>query len=248
MSLCLNNPNYNKNNSNEERNNFSALKKIKSISKQYLNNKYGTKCNNLKYNYLGAIVEALIYDKKAHIVAVFKDYMILDYVEEFLKRFYFSKESTQRIPKFSKFYKNYLKFFCSPTLREAFSNELIHNRSEKKAEFFYKKNYKNKKRDNESSVHDKGLCEESETSEESEENEQKNDNILFNSVVRKRIGKYSPIRTSMALSENGSKLKKSNSGLLITYSNEKSLFNIVDGLELCKSFIIKKNQKKINKS
>ena len=245
MSLCLDNPNNNNKNekkNNEEKNNFTSLKKVISKSKQILSDKYGTKRNNLKYNYLGVIIDALIYNKNAHIVAVFKDYMIIDYLEEFMRRFYAKKESIQRIPKFSKFYKNYLKFFCSPTLRETFSNELIHDRLEKKAEFFYKKNYTSKKGDKDSSVHDKGLCEESETSEESEENENKNENTLFNSVVRKKIEKYSPIRTSMALPENGSKLKKSDSGLLITYSNEKSLFNIVDGLELSKSYIIKKNQ------
>ena len=245
MSLCLNNPNFN--NIKNEKNITTPLKKIIYTSKQYLNIKYGTKSNNLNYNYLGLIMETLIFNKNTHLVSVFKDYMIIDYVEEFLKRYYNSRESTERIPKFSNFYKNYLKFFCSPTLRECFYNDLIHNRLEKKAEFFYKKNYNSKKLNNDSSLKDKGLCEESETSEESEENENSKDKIektFFNTAIRKRIEKYSPIRTSMALPESGSKLKKSNSGLLITNSNEKSLFNIVNGLDLKNSFIIKKNPKK----
>ena len=254
MSLCLNNPNFN-NIKNEKQNNLTIgeknintpFKKIIYTTKQYLNNKYGTKSNNLNYNYLGLIMKTLIFNKNTHLVSVFKDYMIIDYVEEFLKRYYNNWESTERIPKFSNFYKNYLKFFCSPTLREYFYNDLIHNRLERKAEFFYKKNYNSKKNNNDSSLIDKGLCEESETSEESEENENSKNKIektFFNTAIRKRIEKYSPIRTSMALPESGSKLKKSNSGLLITNSNEKSLFNIVNELDLKNSFMIKKNPKK----
>ena len=221
MSLCSNNLRYNnikneKQNykSNGERYNFTPLKKIISKSKEYLNNKYGTKQDKLKYNYIGLVMEALIYNKNAHLVALFKDYMIIDYIDEFLKRFYLSQESLERIPKLSKFYINYLKFFCSPTLREIFSNELIHKRLEKKAECFYKKNYKNKKI-SESSEQDKGDCEDSEISEKSDEATNSMDdknskigNTIFNENIRNKIDNYTPVHSSMVLPENGSKLKK----------------------------------------
>jgi hypothetical protein len=42
-------------------------------------------------------MEALIFNKNAHLVALFKDYMIIDYIDEFLKRFYLRNESLERI-------------------------------------------------------------------------------------------------------------------------------------------------------
>ena len=236
--------------SNKEKENISInkeiitsnpLKKIYITSKKYLNNKYNSKSNNLEYNYLGLIMDILIFNKKTHLISIFKDYMISNYLDEFLKRYYKRKESLKKIPKFSKFYKNYLKFFCSPTLREFFCNELIHERLEKKAHIFYNKNNKNNKKSI-SSEQNKGLYEDSETSEDSDEeiNNNKNNHVektFFNENIRKKIEKYSPIHTSIELPKNGSKLRKSKSYLLINNSNEKSLFNIIDEL----------NKKKIKK-
>ena len=74
--------------------------------------------------------------------------MIWDYIEEFLKRYYKEEESNERVPKFANFYKNYLKFFCVPTFKDIFCNEMIHNYSEKKAELFYNENYRSKKEKN----------------------------------------------------------------------------------------------------
>ena len=44
--------------------------------------------DNLNYQYIGLVMHNLIFNKGSHLVSVFKDYMIVDYVEEFLKRFY----------------------------------------------------------------------------------------------------------------------------------------------------------------
>ena len=43
--------------------------------------------------------------KVLSIVAVFKDYMIADYIDEFLKRYFIVEECKELIPKFSKVYK-----------------------------------------------------------------------------------------------------------------------------------------------
>ena len=119
----------------------------------------------------------LIFNKNTHLVSVFKDYMIIDYVEEFLKRYYKLNESHYNLPQFSTFYKNYLQFFCSPTLKNLNANNLIHNRCEKKAEFFYNENYLNKKNNTSSSEQNNGVCEDSDSSEE-EENENDNENSI----------------------------------------------------------------------
>ena len=241
MSKCIDSQN-NINNTNKENSksykclNNNPTNKLKDIMKNYLNKKYGYK-GKIKYQYIGLIMHNLIYNKSTHLVALFKDYMIIDYREEFFKRYYKLYESTYKVPKFALFYTNYLKFFCAPTLIDLYINNLIHNRAEKKAEFFYNENYKNKKSDNSSSDQDMGLCEDSESSEGENDNSINSKNKFFNETIRKKIEKYSPINTSIVLPESGSKFKKSESFLLVTDSNEESLFNIIYGI----------NKKKLSK-
>ena len=208
-----------------------TYKELKKIALNQVHKRYGAKAK-LKYTYKGLIMENLIFNKNTHLVSVFKDYMIWDYIEEFLKRFYKNEESEERVPKFASFYKNYLKFFCVPTFKDIFCNEMIHNYSEKKAELFYNENYKSKKEKN-SLQEDYGLVEESESDEDSDTSNNNNNNIektIFNETVKKKIEKYSPINTSMVLPESEAKLKPDDSGLLITSSNETSLVNIMKGM------------------
>ena len=240
MSISLNNmPTFNINNKELEINrikndyNLLSINYIKDKIRINLYNKYENK-NDLKYQYLGLIMQNLIFNKNTHLVSVFKDYMIVDYIEEFLKRFYTLEESNYKLPQFSSFYKNYLKFFCSPIIKNLNINYLIHNRCEKKAEFFYNANYVNKKDNNSTSEHNNGVCEDSDSSEQEEENENENsfkktleNNTFFDDKIIKKIEKNTPINSSMALPESGSKLKKDESGLLESESNqEESLIKI----------------------
>ena len=207
-----------------------TFKEIKKIAMNRIYKRYGAKAK-IKYQYIGFIMENLIFNKNTHLVTTFKDYMIWDYIEEFLKRYYKNKESSERVPKFASFYKNYLKFFCIPTFKDIFCNEMIHNYTEKKAELFYNENYR-KKKENNSYQEDCGIYEESESDEESD-SKISNNNIektIFNETVKKKIERYSPINTSMALPESDTKLKPDDSGLLITSSNETSLVNIMKGM------------------
>ena len=93
------------------------------------------------------IISNLINCKNNHFLAVFKDYLISDYIEEFLKRIYMLNESIDRIPKLYNYYKNYLLFFCKPTFIDSFSNVIVKNYGEKHAENFYKINMKKKNKD-----------------------------------------------------------------------------------------------------
>ncbi len=210
-----------------------TFKELKKFAMNQIYQKYNSK-SKLKFKYLGLIMENLIFNKNTHLVSTFKDYMIWDYIEEFLKRYYKVIESKERVPKFASFYKNYLKFFCIPTFKDLYCNDMIHNFSEKKAELFYNENYRNKKEKN-SFQEDYGVLEESESDDEDSEsrNSKSNMNIektIFNETVKKKIEKYSPINTSMALPESDTKLKPDDSGLLITSSNETSLVNIMNGM------------------
>ena len=227
-----------------------TFKELKKIAMNRIHKRYGPKAK-LKYQYIGFIMENLIFNKNTHLVSTFKDYMIWDYVEEFLKRYYNDKESGERVPKFALFYKNYLKFFCIPTFKDIFSNEMIHNFNEKKAELFYNENYK-KKKENNSYQEDCGIYEESESDEESDSKTMNNniEKTIFNETVKKKIERYSPINTSMALPESDTKLKPDDSGLLVTSSNESSLVNIMKGMIPPPPPVpkIKKNSKNNNNS
>ena len=70
-----------------------------------LGRKYGdchVEFENLK------VVNDLIYNEQTHVVSIFKDYLILDDINEFLKRFYKSdSESHVRLPKLCEFYQKY---------------------------------------------------------------------------------------------------------------------------------------------
>lgn len=57
------------------------------------------------------IINDIIYNESTHIVSVFKDYLILDDISEFLKRRYASFETKPRLTKIYEFYDKYSKVF-----------------------------------------------------------------------------------------------------------------------------------------
>ena len=50
------------------------------------------------------VISDLIYNEPAHVVSVFKDYLILDDINEFLKRRYNKHDASLRLPKLCNFY------------------------------------------------------------------------------------------------------------------------------------------------
>ena len=112
---------------------------------KYFMKKMVIKYNILPNEYNLMKLENFIEAKYCHSLARFKELLIFNYDEEFLKRFYSRKESLKKIPLFSEFYKSYLKFFCFPTLAELKLNELIEDMVENKAKAFYNENYTNEK-------------------------------------------------------------------------------------------------------
>ena len=111
--------------------NFLECRKIvfKKISKKYTKNLYNINTIN-----------SFIFNRNTHLVSLFKDFMIWDYQEEFLKRFYKTEEILIRLPKFFDFYLNYLNFFSQPTLNNFSFNEILQDNCEEKAELFYQNN------------------------------------------------------------------------------------------------------------
>ena len=112
---------------------------------KYFMKKLVIKYNILPNEYNLMKLENFIEAKYCHSLARFKELLLFNYDEEFLKRFYTRRESLKKIPLFSDFYKSYLKFFCFPTLAELKLNELIEDMVENKAKAFYNENYSNEK-------------------------------------------------------------------------------------------------------
>ena len=102
FSKCYSNNNTNTNISNK---NKITQKKILSIISNNLKTYSITKKN---YNIY--IINSIIFDQKNHIVTEFKNYLLWDETSEFLKRYYKSVESIDRLPNISQYYETYTLF------------------------------------------------------------------------------------------------------------------------------------------
>ena len=136
-------------NTNSSTNKISDKKNVFDLTQKKLWIKLKNKYNCNKKIYDSFILEVLLNNVSCHLVSLFKEKMIIDYIDEFLHRKYKILESAERLPKFYKYYKNYLIFFCNPIFKDMKFNKLIQNNGEKKAEVYYKQNYlKSKSIDN----------------------------------------------------------------------------------------------------
>ena len=97
--------------------------------------------HNRKYERMK--INNLLISKNSHFVSLFKDYLIFDFIDEFLRRFYSIKEILLRLPKFPNYYKNYLKFFCIPIFSDFYANKILSSYGEIKAEIYYNSTYGN---------------------------------------------------------------------------------------------------------
>ena len=220
-----------------------SLKKIEYITKTYLKNEYGPNCN-IKYTYSYQVIENLINHKCTHLYSIFKDNMINEYIDEFLKRFYRKRESHKKIPQFALFYTNYQKYFCTPTFPSKFYNKKIHRQREEKAKCFYNAKFKDKdKESNSCSDNDIEMCPASTGGKPRigkkyyKNNNEKNNKTFFNEEIKElleneSLSVYCDInsKNTISLHESGSKLKSNRSYLLNNSSNEESLCNIMNGL------------------
>ena len=220
-----------------------TIKEIEKISYTLLKNNYFPE--NEYDNYMNLIMEVLVFNKNCHLVTIFKDFMILDYIDEFLKRYYKNEESKDRIPRFANFYKNYLKFFCKPTFSDFECNEIIQEHSEKKAELYYNQNFKNKK-DKNNDVDD-GLFEDESESYSLQISKSKIEKTIFNQTIKKQIDETS--LKSIQVEDNsqgtinlqGNDFIPNQSYLFTKYSNDTSLLNIINTINGKKKII--KNKK-----
>ena len=106
-----------------------------------LYSKYGDIEEDMYLSYANQLIFNLPTKLNCH----FKEIKYTNLARDYLKRSYKYKESIIRIPKLSDYYKNYHLFFCRPTLRHYKLGRIMCNFQDKKAEIFYKNNYKDSK-------------------------------------------------------------------------------------------------------
>ena len=77
--------------------------------------KFKRKYKNLPNRYETNIIDNIIYNEKSHIVAKFKDSLIVYDFNDYLKRYYTKKESKTRLHKYFEYYNLYSKLFPNYT-------------------------------------------------------------------------------------------------------------------------------------
>ena len=100
-----------------------------------------SKYGDIEEDYYLFYTNQIFYNISSHFNSIYKENQYLYNKEEFLKRFYKKKESIDRVPKLSDYYKNYLQFFCRPFFKNYKLGKILHDFEDKMAEIFYKNNY-----------------------------------------------------------------------------------------------------------
>ena len=214
------------------------------IKLNYLSNlKIIKNYNCSKKKYEKYIINNLLNNANCHLVSIFKERMLTDFVDEFLRREYAKEESADRIPKFALYYKNYLKFFCQPTFSNLVINNIISDYGERKAEVYYKNNYQGgKSKDNE----DLGF-EESDSEEETEKDirfRYNENGEIFNDSIKENIDNVTVMTTINNSKNNTINLNLNNEKIEVfsenkcDKSNDTTLHEVID--------IVKKGKQQIN--
>ena len=132
---------------NKKNLNYNMFKKLDYKNLLPLISKYilYSKLNQIQNDFNSCIINSLIQNKKGKANLYLTEMKILYDEKEYIEKLYKLKDSYYNIPFYYDYYKNYLKFFCKPYIREKFSHEILLHNMEEAAEIFYNEKF----RDNE---------------------------------------------------------------------------------------------------
>ena len=208
------------------------------------NNKIQKKYNCTPEKYERIIVEYLLNNIDCHLVSIFKEKMLTDYVDEFLRREYNMGECIERIPKFSIYYKNYLLFFCKPTYNNFKFNELIQNYGEKKAELYYKDHYQGGlSNDDEDNGFEESSSSDDSSNKENEYEFSNNNGEIFNKIVKEKLDNVTVMTTINTTGNNTINLNLNNEKIEVFSENKAEISNDTTINDLMED--IKKETKKL---
>ena len=167
-------------------------------------------------------INQLVYDKSSHYNIYYKEYLLENDPEEYLKRYYKIYETKTRIPKLNDYYKSYHTFFCRPNFKDLVISDLMENYGDDKAEIFYQKNFENN--DDKDS--------EKQNSESISSLDNITDNkIIFTKKTKKIIDKnLDPNLITLTLTNNSNMTEKNTDGLISSRSKNDSFEKIVHNL------------------
>ena len=241
-------------------------KKINDFDKFLIMNNQLQKHNSTPNQKNIMIVNDIIDTKTNHYLAVFKDYLITDYIDEFLKRYFTVDECEELIPKFYLYYKNYLKFFCRGLFIDFQANKIIQNNGEFQAELYYNNNYGSKHTKKGKKALEENISENSRSNSKSESSQDyKNNNtniskinkikLIFSKSIRKKLGGSESSKNSDKKDVSNIYYKNNNETITLNdetkiynddnvYTNENSLINLLNTLINKKLTKKKLNEKK----
>ena len=241
-------------------------KKINDFDKFLIMNNQLQKHNSTPNQKNIMIVNDIIDTKTNHYLAVFKDYLIADYIDEFLKRYFTVDECEELIPKFYLYYKNYLKFFCRGLFIDFQANKIIQNNGEFQAELYYNNNYGSKHTKKGKKALEENISENSRSNSKSESSQDyKNNNtniskinkikLIFSKSIRKKLGGSESSKNSDKKDVSNIYYKNNNETITLNdetkiynddnvYTNENSLINLLNTLINKKLTKKKLNEKK----
>jgi hypothetical protein len=100
-----------------------------------------SKYGDIEDDFFISYTNQLLFNIPSKFNRTYKESQFINNIREFLHRYYRKRETKERIPKLSDYYKNYVKFFCRPFFKQISMGKIVHNYQDKQAEIFYKKNY-----------------------------------------------------------------------------------------------------------
>jgi len=187
--------------------------------------------NNISNKFNLIIINSILSNRKIHIVSKFKDFLLYDEISEFLKRFYRGDESSTRLKKISKYFKETSVLY--PNYSPLFESKYIYSNIIKKQMVIIKQeNYKKKNKN----------CNIKKHYQDKNENI-KNEIIFFTSTIYNDILNESESFMSLLFGIDNKKKTKDNTNIIKKNEGDKDieeLFKIIDMIENNEDHNIKK--------
>ena len=220
---------------------ISILKSNKIYEKEKkVHNYFTSKYLGFDYSYSSLSLNNLMFNERCRIVARFKDFLILDDMTEFLRRFYSKKELKRRLIKIFNFYESYSKIF---------PNYMILPES-----IYLYRNIRRKQKMIDAFNQIKKEEEENRNSLKKELNDkEKGEMIVFNKSIQESINRYHPSGNSFlfnsiisGLMKNNNNNNKNSKQSLFDFDNSENTLNSENSLMNIIQILNKKYDNNIN--
>ena len=197
---------------------FKPSKSINELEKQIMSKRFFGKYKKYRNNiiFYRYFAGKFMSKKECHIKSFFKDNLLYYKNKENLKKYYSLGEAINDLSKNTKIYKDYIRYYCFPTITDFFFNKIEVERREAHAGLFNDIHFKNITHNKGDSLKDNGIIIYSRDNNKNE-SDSKNSIVkssFFNEAIRKQIDFYSPNKIEC------SKVKNVENSLFVSSSNE----------------------------